>query len=54
VLAHLGEVLFSLGQMAEAEELLRTSLDLGCENPEVVEDLLSAIGPAAGNGADDD
>ena len=47
VLAHLGEVLLSLGQKDEARELLQASLDQQCENPEKVKEMLDGLNDVA-------
>ena len=40
ILAHLGEVLLEQGAVDEARLLLRRALDAGCENPQLVRELL--------------
>ena len=52
VLAHLGEVLLGLGREEEARDLLRGSLDMGCEHPEHVERLLEGLRGPAGEDVD--
>ncbi len=44
VLAHLGEVLLERGKKDEALELLRRALDLGCEHPDHVRELVEKAG----------
>jgi Flp pilus assembly protein TadD len=44
ILAHLGEVLLEKGNSDEAQSLLRRALDVGCENPEYVRELLDRQG----------
>jgi tetratricopeptide (TPR) repeat protein len=40
ILSHLGEVLLEMGASDEGRQLLRRALDVGCDNPERVQELL--------------